>query len=268
MKIRQGRLNTTESVDEVIFRKVSSVLEGVRPYRLKVEAWALSQARLQGLNTPRVIDYYRNSEGLEVLLVERIYGEHLSRRASEENARVMLDVGSQMISLEGVSEGYGWINPDSMVGTSKDWRSFISSYAYTYGDRLISKGVIEKDYIQEVYKMIDRLDLDIPAPYLVHRDIKPGNIIEGHDGKTWIVDWENVILGDPFYDIAVFGVQYNHGILWEALVRGYGIDVSIPRYALYEIVALIGVVNFYQKYEIDCPRRKRQLRKLIQRLMG
>ena len=43
-------------------------------------------------------------------------------------------------------------------------------------------------------------------------------------------------------------------------------DISILRYTLYEIVGLIGVINFYRKYEIDCSAREKQLCKLIQRL--
>lgn len=70
MKVRKGRLNAIEFVDEKSIRKISVVQEKSRPYRLKIESWALSQARARGINVPRVLEYYRNTEGLEVIVLE------------------------------------------------------------------------------------------------------------------------------------------------------------------------------------------------------
>ena len=86
MKVRKGRLNNTEFINNDVIRKVAITQEVVRPYRLKVEAWALSQAKSRGVNTPRVLDYYRDSEGREVLVLERIHGKHLLRRLSEKTS--------------------------------------------------------------------------------------------------------------------------------------------------------------------------------------
>jgi len=109
------------------------------------------------------------------------------------------------------------------------------------------------------------IDLEIPEPYLLNRDIKPSNIIKGEDESVWILDWENAILGDPLYDLALFGARYGHGTLWKRLKEGYGLNSSSPKYALYEIIGLIGIIDFYQKYQINYRGRQNQFRKFVQR---
>ncbi len=269
MKTRKGRLNMIEFVDEKTVRKIGVVQEKDRPHRLKVEAWALSRAKSRGVNTPRVLDYYRDSEGREVLALERIHGKHLLRRISQENTECMFEVGAQVILLSNSTFNcsWGWINPASMTGISESWQSFLLLYVQTYHELFVKKNILEETHLQKVYSAIDSVDLNLPGPCLVNRDIKPSNIIRDNNGKVWIIDWENTILGDPLYDLAVFGVKYGHGILWENLVLGCGFDVSSAKYALYEIIALIGIVDFYREYQINYWGRQKQLRKLIRRLI-
>ena len=268
MKTRRGRLNTTEFVDDKVIRKIGMVREEVRPYRLKVESWALSQARLRGVNVPCVINYYLDKDGREVLVLERIQGNHLIRQCSQENILCMSKVCDQIISLSNapLDRGWGWINPSTMTGVSDTWQSFLLLFVQTYHKTFIEKQILGESHFQIVYRAIDSIDLNGLKPCLVHRDIKPTNIINGEDGRVWIIDWENTILGDPIYDLATFGVRYGHGILWKSLVLAYGLDVSSIKYSLYEIIGLIGIVDFYQEYRINYRGRQKQLCKLIQRL--
>jgi len=270
MKTRKGRLNKIEFIDDRIIRKIGVVQEEVRPHRLKVEAWALAQAKSRGVNTARVLDYYRDSGEREVLMLERIHGRHLLWRASQENFKCMYEVGTQVALLNNVpfhyNRGWGWIDPASMIGISKSWQSFLLFYVQTYHEQFVRKNILEEKHLQKVYSAISSINLDISEPRLVHRDIKPSNIIKDNNGKIWISDWENAILGDSLYDIATFGVRYGHGVLWKNLVLGSGSDTSLSKYALYEIVVLIGLIDFYREHQIRYRGRQEQLRRLIQRL--
>lgn len=269
MKLRRGRFNVVEFVNEKIVRKIGIIQERSRPTRLKIEAWALTQARERGVNSPRVLDYYhRRSDGKEVIILERIHGETLSRRITQENAESMCEVGVQLTLLEGISENYGWINPDCMKGESDNWESFILTYVAFYGARLVDARIIEEKDLQVFCDALEGIDFGIKNPHLVSRDIKPSNIIRDEEGRVWILDWEDVMLGDPIFDLAVFGVKYGHGVLWKNLVKGRSLDVSLPRYIPYEIIGLIGMIDFYRKHEIGYYGRQKQLLNLIYRKLA
>lgn len=268
MEKRKGRLNVTEFVSNEVIRKVSIVKEPVRPYRLKVEGWVLSQAKVRGINVPLVLDYYQDKDDREVLVLERIHGQHLLRRCSQENSKCMSDVGEQILSLSDnpVDRGWGWINPSTMTGVSESWKSFLLLYVQIYHKIFIEKNILEESHFQVVYRAIDGIDLNNLKPCLVHRDIKPSNVVRGNNGTTWIIDWENAIFGDSLYDIATFGVRYGHGALWDSLVSRYEFDFSLPKYTFYQIIILIGLIDFYREHKVNYYGRQKQLCKLIQRL--
>ena len=264
-KIRQGRRNLLEFSpnDDKTVRKIAVVSELVRPNRLMVEAWALSHAKERGIHVPAVVEYYRDSENHEVMTLERIVGRVLSREKTPENIDCMYSVGEQMSNLEGVSSGFGWIDPISGMGTSESWEAFLHGHLSGSESRLLECGDLPEEISRAVHGMIDRFDLSLPQPYLVHRDIKPSNIMRDEEGNAWILDWENTMLGDPIYDISMFGMKYGHGAQWEALRAGYGLVLPEERYGLYEIIGLIGMIDFYKKHGISYGGRMKQLIRMI-----
>lgn len=265
MKVKRERKNIIEFANEKIVRKISMVREETRPHRLKVEAWALSQARELGINVPRVIDYFRDSEGREVLILERIHGKTLSLKISKETLDCILDVGRQMASLllNDVSVNYGWIDPICMTGNSRSWLSFISSYTQAYGEPLVKEKIIKESHLQKVYRTIKVVELDISCRFLVNGDIRLPHIIRDGDDRIWILDWENVIVGDPLWDLAFFGVRYGHGALWQNLRLGYGFSFLPQKYTLYETIALIGIIDFFRENKINYYGKLRKLIQLI-----
>ena len=84
-------------------------------------------------------------------------------------------------------------------------------------------------------------------PFLLHRDLRPANLLVDHKKKIWIVDWERAILGDPLYDIAMVGIRHGHGSFWEGLRKGYNLSISTRAYALYEVIVLLGTADFYRQ---------------------
>lgn len=41
-------------------------------------------------------------------------------------------------------------------------------------------------------------------------------------GRLYLVDWEQVALGDPAYDLADVMAHYGHRNSWQAFLRAYG----------------------------------------------
>ena len=268
MKTRRGRLNVTEFISDEVIQKTSIVKESVRPYRLKVESWVLAQAKARGINVPNVIDYYHDKNGREVLVLERIQGQSLLWRCSQENIKCMSEAGEQIRVLNNtpLDCGWGWINPFTMTGVSESWQAFLLLYTQYYHKLLLEKNILEESHFQILYRLIDNIDFKDSKPCLVHRDIKPSNLIKGNCGKVWIIDWENAILGDSLYDLATFGMRYGHGVLWNSLVQEHEFDFSSPKYIFYEILVLIGLIEFYREFKINYSGRQKQLCRLIQRL--
>lgn len=271
MKVRKGRLNIIEIRNDTgSIYKIGIIKEKSRPYRLKVEAWVLSQLNSLGVNVPRVFGYYQDQEGREVLILQRIYGKRLSQIMSKKNAQVMLKVGTQLALLRSSmkSQGYGWIDPISMTGKFDDWRSFLLFYLQKYGDLLKNRGTLSEESLKKLLHLLDSINLEDVKPCLVHRDIKPSNILIDKNGEVWILDWENTIIGDQLFDLAIFGARFGEGEFWKNLAKGLELEfeTSSPKYMLYKIIGLIGVIDFCQQYGLHWEGKQRRLHKLLQKL--
>lgn len=264
---RKGRLNDVKLLSKSVVQKTAVVQESARTSRLAIEAWALYVAGQRGVNVPRILNYYRNSVGQEVLVAQKIEGgKHLTRKHSQENMRCLTSVGRQMKLLSGVSKRYGWIDPTSFVGSSANWRKFLRCYTLQYGTRLVRDGILESGSLEKTIRFLDEVDLALSQPSLVHRDLKFTNLLRDKNGKVWIVDWENAILGDPLYDLAIFGVRYGHTLPWQNLVKGYTLATNLPRYTLYEMVGLLGIIDFCRRYSLGYVAKLRRFLSLIQYL--
>jgi thiamine kinase-like enzyme len=268
MERRKGRLNIIEIVDEKTVRKIGIIREASRPQRLKVEAWVLSQVRQRGINVPKVLQYSQNEKGQEVLLLERINGKRLSQERSKKNAEVMFEVGSQLRVLRGSIEnqGWGWFDSTLMSGKFSDWQSFLTFYLQKYGNLLKDRRTLTEEELEKLFLSLDKIDFGEVTPSFVHRDIKLSNIPIDSEGRAWILDWENTIIGDQLFDLAAFGVRYGEGEFWKNLKRGLDFKEEIfsTKYQLYKILALIGVIDFYQKYQLNIGKKYFQLHQLIQ----
>lgn len=263
MKKRIGRLNITQFLDLTRVYKIAIVKEEKRPYRLMIEKWAIEQAKILGANTPEVLSYSTDQKRREILTLKRINGQNIRHLSLDEKCECLYSVSHQMKSLKSPIKGFGWINLNSQCGTSRDWKSFLYSYAEIYGNNIVKEKVISGADLSLILGLLSNAPIDIQAPFLVNRDIKPSNIIRDTEGKTWIIDWENAILGDPLYDLAIFGGNYGHGRLWESLLGGYGLVLSPLKYYVYQAVALFGTIDFCIKYSAPFAFRHKRLKKII-----
>lgn len=268
MEKRRERKNVIEFVDNQVIRKISMVRETVRLQRLEVEAWALTQVKARGINVPRVVDYYRNARNQEVLVLERIYGRPLSLCNPKEKTEALVRVGPQMVTLNNIAPNFGWINPITMQGDSVSWRLFISTYTQTYCERLVNNGILNREDASVIYRLIQDIDIDLSDSFLLNRDFRLSHFFLDNSDKVWILDWENVILGDPLYDLAIFAVRYGEGILCQNLQSGYNFEYLLLKYSLYKIIALIGIIDYCRKSGIDYSGKIKKLIKLISSLQG
>lgn len=263
-KARRGRLNETEIRSDGAVVKKAVGQEYHKRLRLRREKWALEIAKVCGVNVPKVIDYYLEGE-VEMLITTAVDGVELTFLSNKEKAIAMQNVGQQMLKLFSVSRGFGWPHPEKLEGEFGSWDSFLLHFVNLYGGNISRRGIVLESNMDKVAKLIRIMNLQLKTPHLIHRDIKPSNILQSY-GCNWIIDWENALLGDYLFDVASYGANYGHDSLWQGLAKGMGADVETAKYKLYEVIILIGVIDFLSKQGLKYTERCKELDKLIQLL--
>ena len=263
LRCRKGRINNTKIVGDV-FIKTAVRVESDERLRLKRERWALNIAKEKEVSVPKVIDYYLDDKGREVLKLEAIPAKTLSAFPVKSQAEVMWKVGSEILRLKSVSKKFGWPDPNTLEGEFDEWKLFLYKFTGIYSGRLVERHIIQNDFAIGLLKRITRFDFEIVESDLVHRDIKANNVLCSEDlTRYWIVDWENCLLGDQLFDIAVYSANYGRDRLWKALVEGSrSPSVESDKYKLYEAIALIGTIDFYRKQGMNYSQKVTKLLRL------
>lgn len=261
--MRYGRLNSIRINSAVT--KTCIVYEKIRPEKLRVEKWAIEEAASQGVRVPEIESYHRDHRNREVLVMERIMGATLTSRVSTMSCQAFHDIGRQLGNLPRKYPRFGWIDSQTMMGTYSSWAGFLTDYTTYYGRQLETKGLLDDDRLAVILRSIENeSSLDQPKSALVHRDLKPGNIIVNESGP-YLIDWENVVLGDPEFDLAIYVARFGQGSHWNNLLAGFG-EINKQLNPLYQIIALIGLIDFCVTYKYGVTQKTLKLSGLITRL--
>jgi len=261
--MRIGRLNVVFKSD--IVTKICVVQEITRPQKLAIEKWALDEALTQGLHVPRVLSYYRNSASQEILELERLPGKSLTYKQSDLSGQAFADIGSQLVSRKSKYTGFGWIDPANSRGVFEGWPQFLEDFTGKYGRQICDKGVISQMELNAILKCLQSSScLNLAGSSLVHRDIKPGNVI--WDGqRAYLIDWENVILGDPMFDLALYLARFGTDHHWQAMSAAFK-ELDSWRLLVYQVVALIGLTDFCLTHGFGIKQKTRKLKALLRKL--
>lgn len=264
---RVGRLNTTTPINETTIRKVATVIEPERPIRLGIEAWALSVAKSQGLDVPTVYEYTCDENGRETLEMEMIPGVALEHVPDyKTRAKAMHEVGKQLGMLVGASPSFGWVHLETHEGSHTSWRQFLVDYVDRFASILARTGLMTFEHVQKVRRMTEELEEMPEKASLVHRDIKPGNLILRPDNRVAIIDWENTILGDSTYDVALYEIREGRSLASLEFARGSNVDPESVRHKLYGAIALIGIVDYERAYGGDSANQAARLGEYVELL--
>lgn len=230
--------------------KTAVRFESVRPKRLRVESFAMSKAFEYGLYVPKVRQYGLNEQNQEFIVMDKLEGQS----AADDNLRVPLErvyrlVGEQFSRVPADQTSFGWISPDSPVGTSPSWLEFLADYTQKYVGRLYDKHRIDKKTAEEIYKLVDTRTPLVSSASLIHRDLKPLNLLVGK--RVGILDWENAMFGDPLFDLGVLFSRFPDD---ERMIKGFmrGLLGGLPNddqkdaVTLYSLINLVGAICFYK----------------------
>lgn len=192
---------------------------------IAAEAWACARVRDELVPAPEVVavDLDCNLLPRPFLIETMLSG---GPAASGDND-VIVAAGAALRAVHGITlDGYGFLGASAALPTGPlhSWPRFIGSSAQL--DALSSAGELP---VRLASRLRTVLAAGLPrcstAPgVLLHGDPDPRHLFGAHGQLTGIIDWGDVAVGDPVFDLARFTRAEPAAI--EALLRGYEADVT------------------------------------------
>ncbi len=236
------------------------------------EGAAMDIARHCGVPVPQIYatDTSKTQFPVRYQLMEKVQGERMSnfyQDGSLDRARVSRELGRHLARLHAIKlEGFGFFNTEilkaenKIVGLNKTNREYFDTKLEDHVRYLRDTQFLDRPEVQDVERLIGVFGktLDIEQGSLVHKDIAFWNMVGTTTDIHAIVDWDDVISGDPIDDLAVVRCFYGEDI-FSPLLEGYAEvaplpDDFYPRLWLYMIRNMLwkAVFRSFMKYfEID-----------------
>lgn len=230
-------------VDSGTVTKIAVGFETARPKRLEIEAYAMSKAYEYGLDVPKVREYGTNDAGQEYLIMEKIEGVSVaSPELPTPLENVYINLGGRFSIIPPEHNTFGWITSGSHTGNHPTWPSFLIEHVQKYASGLRNRGSIDSPTTDQIVMLVENQTPNISRASLVHRDLKPLNLMLNNSGAVCVLDWECSMLGDPLFDA---GVLHSRLYRDERLHKGFtrGILGKIPNKDQCRTVSIYSLVN-------------------------
>lgn len=209
-------------------------------YMLAEDA-AMAAARAVGVPVPRVLrTAAAPGSGLRWQLMELVPGATL-RDLAIDRAAIAADLGRILRRLHTVgAEGYGFIDT-SRLRAGGGMRGLDASYAayatcrlrdhlaYAAGCGLLDAGGAARvDALLQRHRGI----LDLARGVLVHRDPAPWNLVGTASAINALIDWDDVVIGDPADDLAILRCLHDRSYTGAVESAYWGGDAPPPDFEL------------------------------------
>ncbi|MBI4599969.1 phosphotransferase [Candidatus Uhrbacteria bacterium] len=239
---------------------------------MDAEEAAMNLARKQGIPVPEVFatDTSKKVFHVRYQLMEKIPGERMSNFYQDgtlDKKNVSRELGRHLAWLHSIKlDGFGFFNTDvlkndkKIVGLNKTNREYFETKLDDHLRYLRDAQFLTSQELRDIERLIERFGnhLDIQCGSMVHKDIAFWNMVGTPTKVNAIVDWDDVISGDPVDDLAVVRCFYGEDIFLP-LLNGYKEiaplpDDFTPRMWLYMIRNMLwkAVFRTFMKYfEMD-----------------
>lgn len=197
---------------------------------LLVDALARSVLGTRGYvcTTSIVTDITRDEFEIDFDISERIDGELLYDISHDSQSKSFVHLGRALRRLHDIdADGYGLVSivelsRDSLQGLHRSWRSFLE-LSLAQELQILEQRVGRKIWSidkRTMFHLIDSVQYTKRGSVL-HGDIANHNAIDYTDGCS-LIDWEDLIIGDPLYDLAYYASgAYGNDHWLSALLEGY-----------------------------------------------
>lgn len=210
---------------------------------MAAECAAMELASSHGVPVPRVYatDTSKSLYPVRFQLMEKVPGENLNtfyQNETLDRSAVGRQVGRHLAAMHQIKlDGFGFFNTDVLRSEHR-----ILGLDHSHGDYFYKRFQVHLRYIRdnkflcsdetrEIEELVDRhaqlLSLDRGS--LVHKDIAFWNLVGTPSRVNAIVDWDDVIVGDPVDDLAIMKCFY-HDDVFGPVLEGYQEVVALPEH--------------------------------------
>lgn len=125
-------------------------------------------------------------------------------------------------------DGYGLLGGDTqspeapLVGSHRTWNDYLSLRLDTHLDMVAAAGLVseaERRRIQGIFEAVGNETQPAPSR-LLHGDCGPHNAISTSGQSAILIDWEDALLGDPLFDLAMWAT-FNPQRRWGGFFGAY-----------------------------------------------
>lgn len=208
---------------------------------MDAEKAAMDLARKHGVPVPKVYatDTSKKKFPVRYQLMEKVAGESMKvffQDGTLEKEKVSREVGRHLAKLHSIKlDGFGFFNTNilrnknKIIGLDKTNKEYFDKKLQDHLKYLQDTTFLTGKEVKEIEKLIDKFKkhLDIKQGYMVHKDVAYWNMVGTPKKVNAIVDWDDVISGDPIDDLAVERCFYGEDV-FNPLLEGYKEITSLP----------------------------------------
>ncbi len=212
---------------------------------LMAEAWACERIRAVGVAGPEIVAFEASPVELPrpFLLMRRLPGAGLD--SSPHDAFV--EAGSQLRLVHSIrADGYGFFADTDPVdgswsGPHESWGG-VNDEAPSCLAELVDRQVISPELARRISVALERFAAAVrydERGVLLHGDLKPPHVFADGGKFVGLIDWGDVAVGDPRYDLARFSINAPGALV--PLLAGYGIELDDElrlTFAVYRVIRM------------------------------
>jgi hygromycin-B 7''-O-kinase len=250
---------------------------------LAQQIWALHRAAEAGLPVPTIFaaDHSPADFPAPYMVMSRLPGVPAYRATLTQTVRatVLEQLGEYLARLHSITlSGFGPLvaHGAEYAGRFKSWWEYIEDECLRRVQALPEE-ILSRQHAAEIRERLEaeQVRLDTPTASLIHGDYQLKNVLVQGDRVTGIVDFENLVAGDPVADFAplhFWSEQPARDLA--ALCRGYGMSYSLGldsmhRLYVYELLLAFEILRWEHRFNdtAGIARMNRRLRE-IQTVLG
>jgi aminoglycoside phosphotransferase (APT) family kinase protein len=208
---------------------------------MDAEKVAIDLARKSGVSVPQIFatDTSKKYFPVRYQIMEKVDGESMKefyQKGTMDRNKTSTQLGSELAKMHKVKlEKYGFLNTklirdkNTVEGLDDTNEQYFNKKLNDHLEYLGKTNFLTLKEVEDINKLIDinRKYLGIEKGHLVHKDIAFWNMIGTPTKINAIVDWDDVISGDPVDDLAVVRCFYDEDV-FDPLIKSYFSNDNMP----------------------------------------